>query len=180
MKHFTYTPGTGGNFIACLLCHSKYNQSFNEIQNNEFGCESHFKQGKISHYVTVDPTVVLHEPDKAYLFKKLTILLYKRSMSNRDLKPDTRLAIDSLKHNGEYEFQLERQIRGVVDFRHVYTWNNLFYNINKDNWVELFDFFKCDFHDEYLTHIENYSKRNSEIFNSNETIRIREFLQKYT
>ena len=35
MKHFTYTPGTGGNFIACLLCHSKYNQSFNEIQNNE-------------------------------------------------------------------------------------------------------------------------------------------------
>lgn len=180
MKHFTYTPGTGGNFIACLLYHSRYNKWIDGLQNNEYGCEGYIKQIKFSHYITIDPTIILHEPDKTYLFKKLTILLYKRYMAGRDLKPDTRLAINSLKHNGEYEFQLQRQIKRVVDFRHVYTWSSLFYNINRDSWIELFDFFKYDFRDEYLTHIENYSKRNEEIFNSDETIRIRQFLQKYT
>jgi len=180
MKHFTYTPGTGGNFIACLLCHSKYNSQFKEIQNNEYGCENHFKHGKFSHHVTVDPTIVLHEPNKDYLFKKLTIVLYKRSTAHRNLKPDIRLAINSLKHDGEYEFQLQRQIQGVVDFRHVYTWHNLFYSINKYDWEELFYFFKCNFYDEYLFKIEDYTKRNDAIFNSDETIRIREFLTKYT
>jgi len=180
MKRLTFTVGSGGNFISCLLCHSKYNKPIHSVQHNEYKSQYDFRQGMISHYVTDDPTIVIHEPNKKYLYKKQTILLYKRMKDNKKLFVDGRLSVQSLIYDGNFEFQIDRQIKGVVDFRHVYTWNNLFYNINKDNWVELFDFFKCDFHDEYLTRIEDYSKRNDEIFNSDETKRIREFLQKYT
>jgi hypothetical protein len=180
MKHFTYTPGTGGNFIACLLCHSKYNSQFKEIQNNEYGCETHFKHGVFSHYVTINPTVILHEPNKTYLFKKLVILLYKRYTSNTPLTADVRLAIDSLSYTGDYELQLARQLKEVTDFRYECTWSNLFYELDIDSWNYIFDFFKCNFNHSYLKLIEEYTRKNDKIFNSDETIRIREFLTKYT
>lgn len=183
MKHLTYTVGAGGNFIACLLCHSKYGKPIPDAPNNEYGCEYNFKHGKISHYVSNNPTILIHEPNKKHLYKKQTILLYKRIKRNRKVFIDTRLSIKSLLYNGDFEFQIGRQKivqRAVQDFKHIYTWHDLFYDMNIDTWHELFDFFKCNFHDEYLTRLENYSKKNDKIFNSDETARIREFLQKYT
>lgn len=186
MKHLTYTPGTGGNFIACLLCHSKYGSNFKEIANNEFGCEKEFKHGVFSHYITSNPAILIHEPNKELLFKKSTILIYKRYKNkiHNSILPDVRDSIKSLKHNGEYEFPIQRQLTKNVtlvnDLKYIYTWEELFSITNTEHWREIFDFFKCDFNDDYLMYIENYYTKNTELFNSDDTARIREFLEKYT
>ena len=183
MRHLTYTVGAGGNFIACLLCHSKYKIQIPEVMYNEYGCESQFEHGVFSHYATINPTIMLHEPNKEYLHRKQTILLYKRIKSGKNIFIDTRLSVQSLIHNGNFEFQIDRQNivkKSLTDIVYIFTWHDLFYNINKEQWYQLFDFFKCDFYDEYLFKIEDYTKRNDAIFNSDETIRIREFLTKYT